>query len=37
MRILVVLARIAEFFAISGAGLASWGDNYQPEVPEELK
>ncbi|WP_320931751.1 cyclic lactone autoinducer peptide [Hungatella sp.] len=37
MIILSVLARIAEFFARSGAGLASWGTDYQPEIPEELK
>lgn len=36
MVILSALANIAEFFAEVGAGLASWGAGYQPDVPEEL-
>lgn len=36
----MILKFIAEFikaFAVMGAGLASWGPGYQPEVPETLQ
>lgn len=35
-RFLKLVAAFIERFAVAGAGLASWGPAFQPEVPEEL-
>lgn len=31
------IASVIEAIANAGAGAASWGANYEPEIPEELR
>mgnify|MGYP000463617423 CR=1 FL=1 len=37
MNVWSAIANVVEMIANLGAGAASWGMNYEPEVPEMLK
>ena len=37
LRLLEYVARIVRRVAVAGAGFASFGPGYQPNMPEELK